>query len=155
MPTTTTLLEQLTAGPGKRERVLDDCVRLIDEEVSSKGGLLAMPLKAAYKVVKGLKPGFVRGAMDFLLDDFCRALEPFYRSWADAPPESRGPLADALRKNEGAVADALLSITDKRAERSSHTTVKSLYQKLRGAAKGHVIAALPRLARTIQPHLQA
>lgn len=155
MPTTTTLLEQLTAGPGKRDRVLDDCVRLIDEEVSSKSGLLAMPLKAGYKVVKGLKPGFVRGAMDFLLDDFCRALEPFYRSWADAPAESRGPLADALRKNEHQVADALLSITDQRAARSQHATVKSLYQKLRGAAKGHVIAALPRLARTIEPHLQS
>lgn len=154
MPTTTTLLEQLTAGPGKRERVLDDCVRLIDDEVSSKSGLMAMPLKAAYKVVKGVKPGFVRGAMDFLLDDFCRVLEPFYRAWADAPPETRGPLADALRKSEHQVADALLSITDQRAERSSHASVKSLYFKLRGAAKGHVIAALPRLARTIQPHLQ-
>lgn len=154
MPTTTTLLEQLTAGPGKRDRVLDDCVRLIDEEVSSKSGLMAVPLKGAYKVVKGLKPGFVRGAMDFLLDDFCRSLEPFYRSWIEAPPESRGSLADALRKNEQQVADALLSITDQRAARSQHTTVRSLYQKLRGAAKGHVVAALPRLARTIQPHLQ-
>lgn len=155
MPTTTTLLEQLTAGPGKRDRVLDACVRMIDDEVSSKSGLLAVPLKAAYKVVKGLKPGFVRSAMDFLLDDFCRQLEPFYRAWADAPPTSRGTLADALRKNEAQVADALLTTTDQRAARSTHTTLKSLYQKLRGAAKGHVIAALPRLGRTIQPHLEA
>lgn len=154
MPTTTTLLEQLTAGPGKRDRVLDDCVRLIDDEVSSKG-LMAMPLKAGYKVVKGLKPGFVRGAMDFLLDDFCRALEPFHRSWAETPAETRGPLLDALRRSESAVAEALLGITDRRAERSSHATVKSLYHKLRGTAKTHVIAALPGLSRTIQPHLQA
>lgn len=149
---TTTLLEQLTAGPGKRDRVLDDCVRMIDDEMASKG-FMAMPLKAAYKVVNGLRPNFVRGAMDFLLDDFCRSLEPYYRSWADAPPGQRGQLLDALRKNESAVADALLSTTDQRAERSSHTTLKSLYFKLRGMAKGHVIAALPRLARTLQPHL--
>lgn len=154
MATTTTLLEQLTVGPGKRDRVLDDCVRLIDEEVSSKSGLMAMPLKGAYKVVKGVRPGFVRAVMDYLLDDFCRALEPFYRSWIDAPPETRGSLVDALRKHEHQVADALLSITDQRAERSSHATIKSLYFKLRGAAKGHVIAALPRLGRTIQPYLQ-
>lgn len=152
MTTTTTLLEKLTTGPGKRDRVLDDCVRMIDDEMASKG-LLAMPLKAGYRVVTGLRPNFVRGAMDFLLDDFCRALEPFYRSWADAPPATRGQLIDALRKNESGVADALLSITDTRAERSSHTTLKSLYFKLRGIAKGHVITALPRLARTIQPHL--
>ena len=150
--TTTTLLEKLTQGPGKRDRVLDDCVRMIDDEMASKG-LMAMPLKAGYKVVASFKPNFVRNAMDYLLDDFCRALEPHYRSWADAPPETRGSLHDALRKNEGGVADALLSITDSRAERSSHTTIKALYFKLRGMAKGHVIAALPRLARTIQPHV--
>lgn len=152
MTTTTTLLERLTVGPGKRDRVLDDCVRMIDEEMASKG-LLAAPLKMGYKVVCGVRPGFVRGAMDFLLDDFCRALEPFYRSWADAPPASRGSLVDALRRSEDKVADALLSITDRRAEKSSHTTVKALYFKLRGIAKGHVIAALPRLGRTLQPHL--
>jgi hypothetical protein len=150
--TTLTLLDQLTVGPGKRDRVLDDCVRLIDDEVSSKG-MMAMPLKAGYKVVKGLKPGFVRGAMDFLLDDFCRALEPFYRTWVDAPKETRGSLEEALRRNQDKVADALLSITDGRAERSKHATVKSLYFKLRSTAKTHVIAALPRLARTVQPHI--
>jgi hypothetical protein len=151
--TTTTLLEQLTVGPGKRDRVLDDCVRMIDDEMASKGGLMSVPLKAGYKVVKGLRPGFVRGAMDFLLDDFCRALEPFFRAWADAPPEQRGSLEAALRREQEKVADALLGITDRRAERSTHTTIKGLYGKLRGTAKTHVTAALPRLARTIQPHL--
>ncbi|MCO5169566.1 MAG: hypothetical protein M9894_24765 [Planctomycetes bacterium] len=154
MTTTTTLLERLTVGPGRRDRILDDCVRMIDEEVSAKSGLMALPLKAGYKVVKGLRPGFIRAAMDFLLDDFCRALEPFYRAWADRPPEGRPALADALRNEQDRVADALLSITDARAARSTHTTVRSLYEKLRGAAKGHVVAALPRLGRTIEPYLR-
>lgn len=154
MTTTTTLLERLTTGPGRRDRVLDDCVRMIDEEVASKGGLMSLPLKAAYKVVKGVRPGFVRAAMDFLLDDFCRALEPFYRAWADTAAETRAPLGDALRKEQERVADALLSITDARAARSTHTTVRALYEKLRGAAKGHVVAALPRLGRTIEPYLR-
>ncbi|MCW8141143.1 MAG: hypothetical protein KIT58_19765, partial [Planctomycetota bacterium] len=108
MTTTTTLLERLTTGPGRRDRVLDDCVRMIDEEVASKGGLMSLPLKAAYKVVKGVRPGFVRAAMDFLLDDFCRALEPFYRAWADTAAETRAPLGDALRTEQEREADAQL-----------------------------------------------
>lgn len=146
-------LVELLGAPGRRDRVLDDCVRLIDSEVSGKSGLLALPLKAAYSLVKGLKPGFVRHAMDFLLDDFARALDPYYRQWIITPAQVREPLSSTLVKQKDAVADALLGVTDKRAERSSHQTLKSAYGKLRGAAKTHVIAALPGLARTIQPYL--
>lgn len=146
-------LVELLGAPGRRDRVLDDCVRLIDSEVSGKSGLLALPLKAAYSLVKGLKPGFVRHAMDFLLDDFSRALDPYYRQWIITPAQVREPLSSALVRQKDAVADALLQVTDKRAERSSHQTLKSAYGKLRSVAKNHVIAALPGLARTIQPHL--
>lgn len=146
-------LVDLLGAPGRRDRVLDDCVRLIDAEVSGKSGLLALPLKAAYSLVKGLRPGFVRHAMDFLLDDFSRALDPFYRAWSITPPETREPLSSALVRQKDAVADALLGVTDRRAERSTHQTLRSAYGKLRGVAKGHVISALPGLARTIQPHL--
>ena len=147
----TTLHDKLAADPATRARVVEACVRLIDEEVSRKG-MLAAPLKLGYKTVKGLRPGFVPGAMDFLLDDFCRALEPFFRQWADAP--AREPLGAALSRSKDQVADALLGITDARAERSQHATVRALYFKLRGIAKGHVIEALPGLARTIEPFVR-
>lgn len=147
-----TLVERI-GGPARRQRVLDDCVRLIDDEMRAKSGLLSIPIKAGYKVVTGLKPGFTRHAMDGLLDDFCIALEPFYRQWQDAPKDKRPGLGEALKRDENKVADALLGVTDARAARAQHQLLKSTYGKLRGMAKGHVIAALPGLGRTIQPHV--
>jgi hypothetical protein len=146
----TKLREKLTTGE-TRGKVIQDCVRLIDTEVRSKRGLLAVPLKAGYKVIQGVKPGFVGQCVDFLLDDFCDALDPHYGTWAEKDP--RPSLADDLNQKRSVVADSLLGVTDRRAERSSNRTLKKLYNKLRGAAKGHVEAALPGLARTIEPYL--
>ena len=67
----TTLTEQL--GGANRPRVVAACARLVDDEVARKRGLTAMPLKAGYKMVKGLKPGFVPGVVDFLLEEFCQS----------------------------------------------------------------------------------
>lgn len=145
------VLERLGA-PERRPRVLDDCSRLIDSEVASKRGLSALPLKAGYKVIQGVKPGFVRHCVDFLLDDFCLALEPYYQTWSKQSP--RPPLETALRSQSSQVADALLGVTDRRAQRAQNRTLQSLYQKLRGMAKGHVEAALPGLARTFEPYLK-
>jgi hypothetical protein len=57
--------------------------------------------------------------------------------------------ADALSKQSGAVADALLGITDDRAKRAQNPTLKSAYAKLRPQARKHVEEAVPRLGRTL------
>lgn len=148
-------LHDLLGKPPHRERVIADTVRLIDSEMARKTGLRAMALRGGYKLVKGIRPGFVRSAVDFLLDDFCSSLDPYYQQWAEAPAESRGTLLSTLSKQESQVADALLSVTDRRAERSKHRTLKKMYQKLRNIAKGHVIEAIPGLSRTVEPYLKA
>jgi Family of unknown function (DUF6918) len=145
------LLELLTAGPN-RQRVIQDCVRLIDAEVASKSGLKSMPLKAGFKVVKGLRPGFIASAVDFLLDDFCRALAPFYDDWVK--DKASAALQTMLVRHQDTVSNALLGVTDQRAERSQHATIRKVYYKLRPTAQKHVAAALPGLGRTIEPYLK-
>ena len=52
-------------------------------------------------------------------------------------------------RNASRVADALLAITDKKAERSTNGVVKSAYGKLRGMAKSNVESAIPGLAKIV------
>jgi hypothetical protein len=147
-----TLVHKLLSDGSKRPRLLADCERLIDDEVSSKGGLSGLAIKGAYKVVQAVKPGVIRDALDGLLDDFVRRLEPFYEAHRKGGGEPRA-FGDVLGKQPGAVADALLGITDDKARRAKNATLKSAYDKLRPQAKRHVEEAIPRVGRTLAPHL--
>lgn len=144
-------LNEVLLVPGNRPKVVADCVRLIDEEVDSKGGLTGLAVKGAYMLVKAVKPGFVAEAVDGMLDDFVSRLEPFY-----AAAQTRNePIGPALNSRAGEVAEALLAISDERAQRSKNATLKKAYEKLRPTGKKHVEAAIPRVGRLIGKYASA
>jgi hypothetical protein len=141
-------LTDILLVPGNRPKVVADCVQVINEEVDSKGGLTGLAVKGAYHVVKAIKPGFINEAVDHMLDDFVKRLEPFYAE-AQAKNEPVGPLLNARAPQ---VADALLAISDERASRSTNQTLKKAYEKLRPTGKKHVEQAVPRVGRLIQKY---
>jgi hypothetical protein len=132
----------------KKDAVITDCCALIDAEVDDKSGISGFAIKAGYKVVKGIKPGFIKQAVTDMLPDFVKALDPLY---ADAKSQNK-PAADFFPANSSRVADALLAVTDARAERVKSGAVKSTYEKLRSSAKKNVEAALPRLGKMVDKH---
>jgi hypothetical protein len=142
-----TLRELLGAGE-KRGRLIDDALTVLDAEVDDKGGLSGLAIKTAYKVVKGISPGFLRQVVDHMLDDFLNSLDPLYQ---DALTKGVAPRKH-LESNPGRVADALLAITDQRAQRAKNQVVKGAYEKLRGQAKKHVESAVPRLGQLFERH---
>ncbi|MBX3269343.1 MAG: hypothetical protein KF729_03730 [Sandaracinaceae bacterium] len=141
-------LGEVLNDPARKERVVDDCIEIIDREVADKGGLGGMAIKAGYKAVQGVKPGFVRKVVHDLLPEFADAVDPIYREAQDA---SR-PIQAHFVKEKARVADALLAITDGKAARSQNRLVKGTYERLRGQAKSHVEAAVPRLGGLIEKH---
>ena len=134
--------------PGKRAALVDDCVALVDSEVGKKSGLSGVILKAGYAAVKGIKPGFIRKTVDGLFDRWAEKLEPF---WEQAAAAGKSP-RDHLIANKSRVADALLEVTDEKAERAEIALVGSTYKKLRPTAKSHVEEAVPGLAAVIAKH---
>lgn len=148
-----TLVEQLGAAT-KRKQVVADCVFLIDEEVKKKGGLSGMAIKMAYEVVKKVKPGFIPEAVDHMLDDFATRLDPFYQSHQKIPNNTRS-LTAHFTDQASQVADALLGITDERAQRANNPMVKKSYEKLRPSAKKHVEDAVAGIGRLVEKHTAA
>lgn len=141
-------LIDVVTDPSRRQAVLDDCVRLIEAEVAGKKGLTGMAVKAAFKSVSKLRPGMVRHSMDALLDDFSYQIDPF---WADCQATGGAPRAFfSQRKTE--MANALLSITDRRAERADNKVLVRAYKGLRGKAVSHIGDAMPRFADLVQKH---
>src|SRR5690606_8272883 len=113
-----------------------------------KGGLSGMAIKAGYKAVKGIKPGFLEKVVSDLLPEFADAIDPIYQ---EAVARSR-PVRDYFVENRSRVADSLLAITDGRAQRAKSGVVKATYDRLRGSAKKNVEDAVPRLGALIEKH---
>ncbi len=136
--------------PAKKPVVVNDCLQLVEQEVDDKGGFSGMAIKVGYKAVKGISPGFLRQAVEHLLPEFAKALDPM---WQEAKSKAQ-PVSSYFPANASRVADALLTITDGKAQRSSGL-VRKTYDGLRGNAKKNVEAAVPRLSRLIEKHAGA
>ncbi len=141
-------LADVLLSEGKRALVVSDCLELLDREVDDKGGLSGLAIKAGYKAVQGVKPGFVKAVLNDLLPQFATAVDPIYEE-----AKSGGkPIAAHFVAQKTRVADALLAITDRRAEKTKFALVRATYERLRGTAKSNVESAVPRLGRLIEKH---
>ncbi len=144
-------MSDLIKDPAKRKMIVDDCTRLIEEEVAAKSGMTGLLVKGVFATVKALKPGMIPTAVHHLLDDFVSRIDPFHTAW-EADGRTPG-LPDYFSRRSAEIADALLGVTDDRARRSDNKTLKSAYDKLRPQGKKHVQEAVPRLGRLVQKHL--
>ena len=144
------LFDTLTTDPEKRAQLVRDAEKVLDAEVSDKKGFGGMAVKGTFKVVKNLQPGFVPRAVDDLLNDFVRALEPIWEAWRASDNDQS--CKEYFVANASVVADALLSITDGRAENTKHKPLKKAYNKLRPMGKEHVMVSMPRVGALIERH---
>lgn len=145
-----TLAEQILTDD-VRPKLLQDAEQLVESEVASKSGFSGMAIKTGYKVVKNLKPGLIPDALDNLIDKFVERLEPFYSAWEGAG--RTGSFGAHLQSRPHEVANALLGVTDDRAQRASGT-VRSTYSKLRPQGEKNVMAAVPGLARVLDRYVK-
>lgn len=130
-----------------RANIAADCAKLIDQQVSAKGGLSGMAMKTAYGVIKGIGAGYIPGAINRLLPDACAAIDPIWQEGA-----ATGDPVKFLSENSDRTADSLLSVTDARIQTTKHAILGSTYKKLRKSVKNDVEAAVPGLAEIIQSH---
>jgi hypothetical protein len=134
--------------PDRRPVLVTDLQALVDQEVASKGGMSGGIVKTGYAAVKKVKPGIVGRAVDGMLDDFVAALEPHWAAYQAQPTPGFGGF---LASRPQDVSGALLSVTDRRAERANGT-LSSVYNRLRPRGQENVIEALPRLGDLVERH---
>lgn len=141
------LVEKLAKDP-VRPKVVADCVELIEAQVKTKGFVI----KSAYATIKAIKKSFIPEVVDTMLDEWLGKLQPHYDRWSTSKASS---FSDYVVARGDDVAEDLLSVTDARAERTSHTTAKKMYGRMRDGAKKNVIESIPALAKLIEKHLAA
>ncbi|MFT4703392.1 MAG: hypothetical protein ACI81R_001083 [Bradymonadia bacterium] len=140
-------MQEVVTDPARRADVVRATESLIDTEVASQGGLTGMAIKGGYKVVKKLQGGrMIPAVVDGLLDEFVGAIEPLHAQHRENPTGSFGSY---LQSHSGAAANALLGITDARAQRTSNNVLKKTYGKLRPFGEKNVKSALPGVGNLI------
>jgi hypothetical protein len=141
-------LIDIVQDPDKRRAIVTDAAQLLDLEVSEKRGFSGKAVKLAFRAVKGVTPQMIPMSIDALIDDFAEQIQPFWAECETSGSDARSFFTARSSK----VAEALLSITDERAQRSSQRVLKGAYSKLRGQAVQHITASMPRLADLIERH---
>jgi hypothetical protein len=141
-------LESILTDPARRPAVVSDLNDLVGEEVKDKGGVSGAAIKLGYQTVTKIKPGTVPAVVDRMLEQFATALQPYYADYKANPSGDFGAYLAARPE----AADALLTVTDKRAETTDSDALRKAYQKLRPNARKNVEEALPRLGTLIDKH---
>ena len=135
-----------------RARIVSDCTELIDHQVKAKRGVSGLAIKGAYGTIKRIKKGMIPEVIDGLLDDWLGKLQTHHDDWTST--DGGQTFSDHLIERTDPVAEDLLSVTDERAEKTTHKTAAKAYRKMRGSAKNNVMQAVPGLARLIEKHIQ-
>lgn len=144
-------LQSLLLDKDRRAHVVKDCVDMIDQEVRSKSGLSGIAVKGAYAIIKKIKPGIVEEVVEKLVEPFATNLDPFYQSFQSQG--SAGSFASFLGQKPTDVANALLAITDERAQNSDNRTMRSAYERLRPTGVKHVEAAVPAIGSMLERYV--
>jgi hypothetical protein len=142
------LVEKLGKDP-VRPLMIADCVDLIDGQVKQKGFII----KSAYATIKAIKKRFIPEVVDQMLDEWLAKIQPHYDGWQASQATKPSKLTDYMTAHGNAVAEDLLSVTDVRAEKTTHTTAKKMYGRMRDGAKQNVIEALPALASMLEKRM--
>lgn len=140
-------LSETLLAADRRPRVVDDLVAVIDAEVKDKKGVSGVAVKGGYAAVRKVNPTIATDATNRMLPQVATALQPFWDDFAGS-----GDFGEYLAGRGDEAADALLAVTDARAEATAREPLRRAYKGLRGKAKGHVEQALPRLGKVIQQH---
>ncbi len=143
-------LADLLLTDEKRPEVVRDCVQVIEEEVASKKGLTGIAIKTGFATVKKVKAGIIPNVVNGLLDEFVEKLEPYNAQFA--ADDSQTDFVAYATYQAPNIADALLSITDARADKNDNRVLVGAYRKLRPAGKKQVVAAMPRIAAMLKKH---
>ncbi|MDZ7960548.1 MAG: hypothetical protein RMY34_22145 [Aulosira sp. DedQUE10] len=133
----------------KKDIIVDDCCTMIEAQISSKSGLSGIALKTAFAALKGVKPGYIPHVVEQLLPQCFTAIDPI---WSEGV--QKGDPVEHLVESRSRTADALLSVTDQRVQKTNRSIVRGTYDKFRGSAKQHIEEAVPDFAKVIGKHAQ-
>jgi hypothetical protein len=109
-------------------------------------------IKSGLKVIEKVRPRILEDLFYSLLPTFVEKLDVKFMNTITGAA-TREDLILWMTTSTAEVVEALLSVTDERAERSKMSSLVKVYRKLRPLAEAQVAESLPQLVALIKRHL--
>jgi hypothetical protein len=145
-------LQEMLLAPEVQPRVVADCEELVTNEVREMPGVTGAAVKLAYNTVRKVDANHVHAMIETILPNAADALQPYWEGFTAEYTPSSGDFGAYLAARDEEVADALLSITDRRRDNSNRPIIVKAYNTIRGRAVKQVKPTLPALGALIQKY---
>ena len=132
-------------------QLVSEGAALVDNEVRRQKGIGGLAIKAGYKAFKTIMPNIVEKAVAFLMSEFVTVIERHHADYQAARPAGMD-FKGWLVQHADPVAEDLLQVTDRVIQNTGRTTLKKIYNSLRGRARSYVQEAVPAMADLIARH---
>lgn len=152
----TNLSAELT-GP-KRETVVRDLTEFADQTVSQQSGITGVAVKGAYSAVQKIRPDIISRGIDGLLPDVAEALQPHWNDYVSAGgggSDTAGTFGTFLDNRRDQVADSLLEIGDRAADRLDNPALVKIYRGVRGRGEKIMAANVAGIGRVVEQHARS
>jgi hypothetical protein len=140
-------LAEVCNDESRRTAMVKDGMVELEAELASRSGLGGAAMRAGYKTVTRLRPGFIESNIERLLPRFAPVLDPHLET-----ARGSGNVEGHLVGHASEIADGLINATDQRVAESNNKVANKVYAQFRPKAKEHVITSMPRLARVLAGH---
>jgi hypothetical protein len=118
---------------------------VVEHEVDKKSGLSGILIKGGFKTIKAIMPNMIEKSIQDLLPEFIKAFQPIYEEFEKSTLSN--DLVAYMTLHQKKIADALLGVTDMKANVGKHKLLIEVYKKLRPLAQEQVASALPAVAK--------
>ncbi len=147
------LSELLKKKPEIRPQVVMDCVEILEQEVNKQRGPVGLLIKGSFKLIKGLGGNTINKLVDWLLDEFLEALDPFYEDYSKNGYSEKTTFSSYLQQRDEEAAEALLNVTDRRRRKAKNKVLIKAYDRLRPYALKAVTNAIPSVGKLVEKYL--
>lgn len=149
----TNLSAELTGS--KRDTVVRDLTEFADQTVSQQSGISGVAVKGAYSAVQKIRPDIVSRGINRLLPDVAEALQPHWNDYLSAgggQADTAGTFGTFLDNRRDQVADSLLEIGDRTADRLDNPTLVKIYRGVRGRGEKILAANVAGIGQVVESH---
>ncbi len=147
--------EEILADPARRQALLEDCSVLLEKEINAHKGVMAKVVRMSFHQVRKLEGGhLIENVFDKLLQEFVDAVIPLHQKYMSLQHAGvQGSFEDFINLHADDLAAALLEVSDRERDRVDNAFLVMVYNRMRGAANGLILASVPSIALFLDCHV--